>query len=247
MNGFSLAWQFLTILPWRRGEPQPGAMGRSLAFYPMIGLLLGLILWAFFWLASLALPRGICAGLTVLLSVVLTGALHSDGLADTLDGLAFGRTAEERLQIMRDHRVGAFGVLGLIFVLGLKFVALDSLPAGAVGRSLLAALVLGRWSMVHLLYRSPYARPEGLGRAFKDTLRKRELVAAGITSLIFLFACFHFWGIILWLCSGIFAACFQAFFEKRIGGVTGDVLGASNEANEVLALILISGITNVDI
>ncbi len=146
---------------------------------------------------------------------------------------------------MRDHRIGTFGVLGLVLVLGLKFLALDSLPAGAVGKSLVAALVLGRWSMVHLLYRAPYARPEGLGRAFKDTLRKRELVVAGGTSLIFLLACFRFWGIILWLCSGLLAACFQSFFGKRIGGVTGDVLGASNEANEVLALILISGILHV--
>ncbi len=245
MNAFSLAWQFLTILPWRKGEPRADFLGRSLAFYPAVGLLLGFILWAVFSALSLAFPRSICTGLIVLLLVVLTGALHIDGLADTLDGLAFGRTPEERLQIMRDHRVGTFGVVGLILLLGLKFLALNSVAATAVGKSLIAGLVLGRWSMVLLLYRAPYARPEGLGRSFKETLRKREYVLAAVTSLIFAMACFHFWGIFLWLCSVVFTLGFQAFFQKRIGGITGDVLGASNEANEVLTFILITGITNL--
>jgi adenosylcobinamide-GDP ribazoletransferase len=244
MNGFSLAWQFLTILPWRKGESRAEFLGQSLAFYPTIGLLLGLILWGVFGALAFVFPPSLCAGLIVLLAVVLTGALHLDGLADTLDGLAFGRTSEERLQIMRDHRVGTFGVVGLILILGMKFLALNSVPPTGAGKGLLAALVLGRWSMVQLLYRAPYARAEGLGRAFKDTLRRREVVVAGITSLIFVLACFPAWGGFLWLCSGLFTLGVQAFFEKRLGGITGDVLGACNEANEVLALILISGIMN---
>ncbi len=163
MSSFSLAWQFLTILPWRKSSQEctPQLLGRSMAYYPAIGLLLGLILWAAHWALSLFLPRALGDGLILLVLVILTGALHLDGLADTLDGLAAGKAPEERLRIMKDHRVGTFGAVGLILVLGLKFLALHSLLTQDVGKALLVALTLSRWSMVQLVYRAPYARREG--------------------------------------------------------------------------------------
>ena len=244
MNSFSLAWQFLTILPWRKSDQEidPRLLGRSMAFYPVIGLLLGLILWAAHWLFSLAFPRTLADGLVVMLLVLLTGAFHLDGLADTCDGLASGKTPEERMKIMKDHRVGTFGVVGLILILGIKFLALDSLPDSAGGTALLLALVLSRWSMVQLTYRASYVRREGgLGLPFKETLTKREMVVATATSLVLSFFFYRFWGVILWLVVGVFTLLFQRFFEKKIGGITGDVLGAANETNEVLVLILMSG------
>jgi adenosylcobinamide-GDP ribazoletransferase len=248
MSSFSLAWQFLTILPWRKSgqECTPQLLGRSMAYYPTIGLLLGLILWAAHWPLSHFLPQALGDGLIVLILVILTGALHLDGLADTLDGLAAGRAPEERLRIMKDHRVGTFGVVGLILALGLKFLALHSLDTENVGRALLVALTLSRWSMVQLTYHAPYARRQGgLGLPFKENLKKREMVIATITSLAVSLIVFRFGGAILWLGVGLFTLLFQSFFERKIGGITGDILGAANETNEVFALILICGMLRV--
>lgn len=244
MSSFFLAWQFLTILPGMKSDREitPQLLGRSMAFYPIIGLLLGIILWAAHRIFSSALPRTLCDGLIILLLALLTGALHLDGLADTLDGLAGGKAREERLQIMKDHRVGTFGVVGLMLILGIKFLALNSLPGDAVAKALGMALILSRWSMVQLTYLAPYARREGgLGLAFKNNVKKREMAIASTTSLALSLFFYRFWGAILWLIIGVFTLFIQAFFEKKIGGVTGDVLGASNETNEALTLILISG------
>ena len=248
MSSFSLAWQFLTILPWRKSshECTPQLLGRSMAYYPAIGLLLGFILWAAHWAFSLILPRALGDGLILLILVILTGALHLDGLADTLDGLAAGKAPEERLRIMKDHRVGTFGAVGLILVLGLKFLALHSLLTQDVGRALLVALTLSRWSMVQLVYRAPYARREGgLGLPFKENLKKREMVIATIISLAVSLFFLRFWGAILWLAVGVVTLLIQSFFEKKIGGITGDILGAANETNEVFALVLICGMLRV--
>jgi len=245
MTGFLLAWEFLTILPGGKSgrEVNPRLLGQSMAYYPLIGLLLGLILWAAFRVFSLAFPRPLCDGLVLLVLVLITGALHLDGMADTLDGMAAGRSAEERLQIMKDHRVGTFGVVGLILVLGIKFLAINSLPEEIIGKSLVAALAISRWSMVQLIYRAPYARPEGgLGRVFKENVKRREMILATATSLVLGVLLFRFWGALLWLIIGVFTLGIQVLFQRKIGGVTGDVLGAANEVNEILALLLISGI-----
>jgi adenosylcobinamide-GDP ribazoletransferase len=245
MTSFFLAWRFLTILPGggSEGETSPRLLGRSMGFYPLVGLLLGMILWAAYWMLSAAFSRTVCDGLVLLLLVLITGAFHLDGLADSLDGMAAGKSAQERLLIMRDHRVGTFGVVGLLSVLGIKFLALNSLPEEVLGKSLAVALVLGRWSMVELIYRAPYARPEGgLGRVFKENVKRREMILAGATSLILSVLLLRFWGALLWLAVTVFTLGIQFLFLRRLGGVTGDVLGASNEVNEVLVLILTSGI-----
>jgi adenosylcobinamide-GDP ribazoletransferase len=217
-----------------------------MAFYPLIGLLLGLLLWAAHWAFSPVFSRPLGDGLVLLLLVLLTGAFHLDGLADTLDGMAYGKSAQDRLAIMKDHRVGTFGVVGLILILGIKFLALNSLPEDVAGRSLAAALILGRWSMVQLIYRSPYARPEGgLGKVFKENLGKREMIVATATSLLFSILLLRSWGALLWLIIGVFTLGIQVFFRKKIGGVTGDVLGAADEVNEALALLILAGIFQV--
>jgi adenosylcobinamide-GDP ribazoletransferase len=131
-------------------------------------------------------------------------------------------------------------------ILGIKFLALNSLPDEILGKSLAAALVLSRWSMVQLIYRAPYARPEGgLGKVFKENVKRREMILATATSLILAVLLLRLWGALLWLIIGVFTLGIQALFKRKIGGVTGDVLGAANEVNEVLVLLLISGIFRV--
>jgi adenosylcobinamide-GDP ribazoletransferase len=248
MIRFSLAWQFLTVLPWVRagGEADPRLLGPSMACYPLIGLLLGLILWIPFWFLVWIFPRSLADGLLVLLLVLLTGAFHLDGLADTLDGLAHGKSPEERMRIMKDHRVGAFGVIGLILILGIKFLALDSLPKQTAIKGLVVALALSRYSMVQLLLRAPYARKEGgLGLVFKQTLTKREWIAAGIFSLAGSLLFFKLPGLFLWGLVVLSTFLLEKFFVGKMGGVTGDVLGAANEINETLILVGIAGMVSV--
>ncbi len=248
MTSFFLAWQFLTILPGGKTErePSPQLLGRSMGFYPLIGLLLGLILWAAFLGFSLAFPRTLCDGLVLVVLVLVTGAFHLDGMADTLDGLAAGKSAEERLLIMKDHRVGTFGVVGLVMVLGIKFLAIDSLPGEVVGKALVAALTISRWSMVQLIYLAPYARPEGgLGKVFKENVKRGEMALAAVTSLVLSVLLLRYWGALIWVIIGVFTLGIQALFQRKIGGVTGDVLGAANEVNEVLALVIVSAIFHV--
>ncbi|MGB9697963.1 MAG: adenosylcobinamide-GDP ribazoletransferase [Thermodesulfobacteriota bacterium] len=248
MRAFLLAWQFLTVFPGKKEEREiePRLWGQSMAFYPLIGLILGLIIWLAYFLLVYLLPRNLADGLLIALLIICNGALHLDGLADTCDGLAFGKTAEERLQIMKDHHIGTFGVLSLIVVLGIKFLSLNALPDWSVMRSLLLALVLSRWSMVQITYRTPYARKEGgLGRSFKDNLRKKDMVFATFFSLFLSFLLFRFWGMLIWLAVGIFTLGLQKVFEKKFNGFTGDTLGATNELNEVIVFILASGLINI--
>ena len=245
MTSFLLAWRFLTILPGGKKDSDisPRDLGRSMAYYPLTGLLLGVILWGTYGLFSHAFPRTLCDGLLLLLLVIITGALHLDGLADTLDGMAAGKSPEERLQIMRDHRVGTYGALGLILILGVKFLALNSLPEEIIDKTLLVALVLSRWSMVQLTYRAPYARPEGgLGKIFKENVRKKEMLVATVSSLVIAVFLLRFWGAVLWLAVGVSALGIQLFFQKKIGGVTGDILGAANEIHEILVLLMVAGV-----
>ena len=245
MTSFLLAWQFLTLFPGGKkdAETTPEVLGRSMAYYPLVGLLIGSILWAAYWVISHAFPRTLCDGLAILLLVIITGALHLDGLADTLDGMAAGKSAEERLRIMRDHRVGTFGAVGLVLVLGIKFLALNSLPEEIVGKTLIAALALSRWSMVQLTHRTPYARPEGgLGKVFKENVKRREMALATAFSLIIAVFLLRFWGAVLWLAVGVSALGIQLLFQKKIGGITGDILGAANETHEVLVLVMVAGI-----
>ncbi len=129
----------------------------------MIGWLLALG----FYLLSFLFPRPLALWLTIGLLVLLTGGLHLDGFSDTLDGLACRGTREKILEVMRDSRVGAFGVMGLILLIGAKYLALDQIADPVIPYALILMTVMGRNSMVFVCYRSPYARPDGwLGEAF---------------------------------------------------------------------------------
>ena len=244
MTSFGLAWQFLTIFPWKMGgqDMKPSLLGKSMAFYPLVGLLLGLMLAGAFWLLARIFPKPLADGLIILLLALFTGALHLDGLADSLDGLALGKAPEERLRIMKDHRVGTFGAVGLILVLGIKYLAIDSLAEDFLFRGLPVALVQSRWSMVQLTYRMPYARKEGgLGLVFKENLQRSDWFVATLMTLVFSFICLSFRGILIFLGIAAFTWGIQFFFQRRIGGFTGDILGAANELNETLVLLLLAG------
>jgi adenosylcobinamide-GDP ribazoletransferase len=234
---FLAALQFLTIVPpVLRRMFTPPEMGRAVGFSPLVGVLLGGLLLGIDEAARLFWAPGLAAALVLAAWVVSSGALHLDGLLDACDGLLGGRTVEDRLRIMKDPRVGAFGVVGgSIFVL-LKYLALASLEdrTGAF----LAAPVLGRWGMALAIVLFPYARTEGLGRSMKDHAGWREIALATLTA-----------GAACWLAAGergllalvvAFVATWLAarFTLARLPGLTGDIYGAICEIVELLVLLI---------
>ncbi len=238
-NTFPLALTFLTKFPW----PWPGpsdetALARSMFWFPWVGALLGLAFWGAWTALTKILPGPAAAALLLAFTVWITGGLHLDGLADTADGLGGGRTPVEALRIMKDSRVGAFGVISLIVALVLKFALFLSFATtpGGTG-ALLLYPVISRWGMVLLAYLSPYARPEGgLGQAMTLGVSRRVAACASLSAGALSFAFLGVPGLALFGVAGLAVWLGSLSFQKRLGGITGDVLGATNEVLEVLVL-----------
>ena len=243
MTSLALALRYLTIVPVSAGaHVEPTTLGRSAAWFPLIGLALGVIVAGAERVISTLFATLLDALLTVTLWKLLTGGLHLDGLADCLDGLV-GRDAADRLRIMRDSRIGAFGAVGLILFLLLEVAAVSELTA-ARGRTLLAAPALARAMSPAVAWIFPPATPLGQGAMFRSGLtRARTLVAVGLGGVIAV-AALGIAGL------GVFALAAAAsvglgwFYTRRLGGVTGDVLGAAIEITELIVLLTVVAWTN---
>ena len=241
MKDFLQALSFLTILPVGVSiSPEGKDLARSMGFFPLVGLLIGLLLTLGYYLLSFFLPRSIVLWLTIGLLALLTRGLHLDGFADTVDGLASGGTKEKILGVMRDSRIGAFGVIGLILLIGAKYLALDQIPSTSFYYSLILMPVTARNSIVLVCYRSPYARSgEGLAKPFTENLGPREIALSSVSTFGIAFLFMGIKGILVFLGISIFSLAYRFFFIKKLGGVTGDILGGANELAEVLCLILL--------
>jgi adenosylcobinamide-GDP ribazoletransferase len=236
---FPLALTFLTKLPWPwPGRADEAALARSMFWFPWVGALLGLGFWGAWAGLTKILPGPAAAGLLLAFTVWITGGLHLDGLADTADGLGGGRTPAEALTIMKDSRVGAFGVISLIVVLLVKFslfISLSTTPK-TIG-ALLLYPALSRWGMVLLAYLSPYARPEGgLGQAMTVGVSRLVLGGASLSAGVLSVAILGVPGLVIFAVAGFGVWLGSLYFQKRLGGITGDVLGATNEVLEILVL-----------
>jgi adenosylcobinamide-GDP ribazoletransferase len=241
MRSFLAALQFLTIIPVPgRAASSEWDMARSMAYYPLIGLCIGLILVLARHLFAILLPHTVVAILLIIILVLITGALHLDGFSDTLDGLGSGKSREEVLRIMRDSRAGAFGVVGVTCLLILKFTLVAEIPEETLDRSLLLMTVLGRWSMVQASYRSAYARPEGgLAKRVVERMGRREYLISTILALVLAASLLGLRGVFILGANGLLGYGIRQYFHRRLGGITGDVLGATNEASEVISLFAI--------
>jgi adenosylcobinamide-GDP ribazoletransferase len=241
LASFYAALQFLTIVPPVIRRPFTGAeLGWSLAFFPVVGGLIGGMLIGLDWLLGLPFPPALSAALILSAWVLVTGAIHLDGFLDTCDGLFGGPTPEDRLRIMRDHRVGAFAVIGGILLLLIKYQALVAFADREI--ALILAPILGRWGMVPAVVFFPYARPEGLGRDMKDHAGWWVLLLASA------FAITTAWWAAAWmglLCLGIVLIALLViglFVLQRVPGFTGDLYGFCCEIFEILVLLtLVAG------
>jgi adenosylcobinamide-GDP ribazoletransferase len=235
MLPFWIALQFLSSLPVRLpGMPSPEASGRSLLFYPAVGLLFGVLLWVANALLA-GTPLLLHAALLLALWVVLSGGLHLDGLADSADAWLGGFGDRERtLLIMKDPRSGPMAVVTLVLVLLLKFCALLALLEQGEQAALLMAPVLARAAMLGLFMGTPYVRAGGLGQALADHLPRGAgswvLAAVAFASLGFC----GFW-ISLSVLVGFMVLRRQMI--RRLGGTTGDTAGAMLELLELLVLL----------
>ncbi len=241
MKHFVTALGFLTLIPTPHyREVGDEKLGQSMACFPLVGLLLGGILLLIDALLTPWLTERLVNVIIISSLIVITGGLHIDGFMDTIDGLAGGKNREEILEIMRDSRVGALGVVGIALLILIKWEALNALAGGGKTAALVLAPSVGRWGMVHLAYISPYARSDGLGRPFIDGLGGYAVAFALFTVLLPSILLTGAAGLILILISSASAYMWAWWFRKRIGGVTGDVMGAFNEFIETVVLLLMS-------
>ncbi len=239
-GGFIAAWRTLTRLPLPGAEP--GDRGTVLSWFPVVGLLLGLIAWAVAALgASLGWPEG--GALAALLWLVAaTGALHLDGLADTVDGLYGPWPAARALEIMKDSRVGVMGATAIVLALLLKAAAIARLATLGHLAALPVAVVTGRLSMVYLTATLNYARPSGgTGASYFKASGIPRLAGATATSLAINMLLLGGMGAALTTLGLLAAAIEGRWFQRRLAGGTGDTLGCACETVECLLLLLAAG------
>ena len=239
MKYFWAALQFLTPWPWpKRVERSAEEIGRSTAFFPVVGFALGLILVFINWLLHSLITSGLLSVLLVTALILATRGLHLDGLADTFDGLGAGGDRERVLAVMDDSHIGVFGVAAIVLVILIKAQAIDALGDNR-WRALLLAPVLSRWAMVLLAYRSKSAK-EGLGSLMIANMDSSHFLGATLLTLMFSVAIQRSVGIALVAWIVLFTLACKAFFHRRLGGVTGDTLGAVGELSEASVLILLA-------
>lgn len=245
MRRFAVAVAFLTRLPIPGSPPAaPSEVGRAATFFPAVGGLLGAVVAGSALALSPRLPPFLCATLLVALLALLTGALHLDGLADMADGFGGGRTRADVLRIMRDHAIGTYGASALGLVLLAKVAATAALlAAGNAGRWLVVAPALARWTPVALAYFLPYARPEGgLGAVVTEHRSAGALVGTTVGAGAIAVGAAGISGAWAFLSVAVFTGAHGVACRRRIGGVTGDTLGASVEIAEALVLVLAVGL-----
>lgn len=256
------AFQFLSRFPVRAElDFTPELMRRSTRYYPVVGAAIGIVLSLCSWLVTGLLPSIPSAAILLILWVYLTGGLHLDGWMDTADGLLSYRSRDRMLEIMKDSRVGAMGVIACVLLLLLKVALIISLlEQGALPVALLTAPLWSRWFMVYAMAAWPRARgQEGLAGRFGG-MNYQSSILAGIWGLLLSgaglgllkglgFAAGLSWvqlgiGLIVpplaaWLIGSLVARK----INSKLGGLTGDVYGALNEGLEVLILLVVTGIT----
>ena len=234
------AFCFLTILPLKTElEEIEEPLASSMTFFPVVGLAIGGFLFLVYRISSVLFSPLLVNALVLLGWVFITGALHLDGFMDTIDGLSGGKTKEERLKIMKDPASGAKGTVGLVSLLGLKFLLLLEIEFSLKMGTLLLTPAIGRWSMVLAVYLAPYARMEGLGKAFISPKGGGAIFWTSLTITVLGLVIFKSpFLYIMGVCLGV-TYLSTLYFKSRIGGITGDTLGALNEIIELTALFSI--------
>lgn len=245
---FLAAVQFLTRVPlpqsWLRPVSGSGGadLGQAAVYFPLVGALIGLATGGVIWLAAHVWPLGVAVLVGLALEALLTGSLHEDALADFCDAFGGGWTRDEVLRILDDSRVGSYGVLGLLLGVLLRYSALAAMPAGEIVAATVAAAVLGRWSMLWAMAMlPPVAGRRSLAHAAGQQLGRWQVARSGLIALPALAP-------LVWIAPAValastlgvvlLAGGLVYYVRRRIGGMTGDCLGALCYAAQVLVLLI---------
>ncbi len=237
---------FLTAVQFFTRIPVPASVGHSAEqldgatrYFPLVGIVVAAVSCSVLSAAALCLPFSVAVLLAMLASVMVTGAFHEDGLADSADGLFGGWTVQDRLRIMKDSRSGVFGVLALIFILGIKFASLLALGWPAAIGALLFGHALSRCCSVWVMQRLPYVREDETSRAkpIARSVSGASLVIASLTALLPGLLLAWWWHDPLRVAAGAAAALPALWFmlhqlRSKLGGYTGDGLGATQQLTE---------------
>lgn len=237
MKNFLLALQFLTIIPVRISEIKEEDFGRSLSYFPVIGMLIGLLLVLISSVFNF-LPSSVVAVLILIALAVITGGIHLDGFADTCDGFYGNRPKEEILRIMRDSHIGAMGVIGIVCLLLLKFTILTGLPKEVLWKALIIMVVFARWVQSLACFVSNYARQDGKAKRFIEYSDQKGVIAGGLFTLAVFLLLIGLKGLVLFVISLSLIFLFINYTKRKIGGMTGDTIGATSEIAEALILLV---------
>ncbi|MBT3879337.1 MAG: adenosylcobinamide-GDP ribazoletransferase [Candidatus Scalindua sp.] len=264
MKDFFWALKFLTTIPAgkRWCERQP-TVGKVVFWFPIIGLLIGFMLTFIYIPATRFFPHLVADAIILIIYIVVTGGFHLDGFADTCDGIFGGSTRERRLGIMRDSQIGSYGALCLICTVGLKYICLVSIDPKSIaglsfisdyktindlnpvylyacekGKVLLFMCAIGRWSQILGAALSNYARDEGgTGKIIIENVKIRHALFSSFVPGILIFLFCGIKGIFIFFIVFIIVIFFVSYIKKKIGGMTGDTLGALNELSELTVLL----------
>lgn len=234
MFEFIEALRFLTILPIKSSFDE-SALKRSPRLFPLVGLFIGLLSFLSFYILSKLFSKDVSLFITIFVWESISGGIHIDGLADTLDGLMSRRDREGILEVMRDSRIGTFGALAVFFILGLKYLALKD--SSNIFVSLLLSPTIARFLISLSIYLFPYARKEGKGSVFTGSLDKKNLALGFIVTLALAIIIGRLRGLIALLSGLFFGYLFSMYLNWRIGGLTGDNYGAICEFTEAIVLL----------
>ena len=241
MNSFLVGLQFLTrIRIVRQTVWTAEDFGRSTRFFPLVGLVLGICYALAAWiLVSVLGMRALTAALLLILPLLLTGGLHADGFMDTADGVFSGRERERKLEIMKDSRVGSFGVVAFVLLMFLQFALLLDMSPLLLVSAFFVMPIIGRMAMVLAVSCFPYARADGMGKTFADMANRRTVAIAAVTTSVLVIPIGLLATLALVL-GVVFTLLFCRWVSAILGGVTGDVYGAATVLTETIVLAVFS-------
>lgn len=232
---FWTAVMLLTRLPAPRLKGfQDDWLARSALYFPIVGAIVGLLAAAVHWGAGFLWSEPVPAVLALAAAALLTGGLHEDGWADVFDALAASRDPKRMLEVMKDSRIGAAGALALVLLLLGKLGAIATVAPGRAAGAFVAAHVLSRWSHLPLLWKLPYARPEGgLAGPLAGSVSGARVAIGTVLTVLIAAVALH-WALLPALAVALVATLAAGlFFRRRLGGITGDCLGAANQLVEL--------------
>lgn len=243
---FLLMIQFLTRIPVNVSLPcEKSNFRRASIFFPVIGLVVGGIQWGVYKLFIKVLPLNVVVIMVLIVGIIITGAIHIDGLGDTCDGFFAFKGNDRIIEIMKDSRIGTYACIAIVMDLLLRYALLVFI-APKLSAAIIAAPMISRYSTLLLGFKGKTAKSNGTGNFFIGNVGIIQfsialIITAGVLALIMK----PIYIVILLIAALVSAFLFNIFCEKRIGGLTGDTLGANNELVEILILILVSIILKI--